>query len=89
MITSILKSKFPQVHNNGKKYFQMKKDTVLVKKNKPFKVFVIIISEINAVPGPKSHEISLMILHQIFKKYSEDPQVRGGGDISKISTRFF
>ena len=40
----------------------------------------------------KSHEISLMILHQIFKKISEDPQVRWpayrGCDLSKISKRF-
>ena len=44
-------------------------------------------------PGPKSHEISLKILHQIFQKSSEDPQVRrraySGCDLSKISTRFF
>jgi hypothetical protein len=43
-------------------------------------------------PGPKSHEISLMILHQIFLKSSEDLQVRGrayrGCDLSKISTIF-
>ena len=42
-------------------------------------------------PGPKSHEISLVILNQIFQKSSEDPQVRGrayrGCDLSKIPTR--
>ena len=44
------------------------------------------------LPGPKSREISLMILHQIFQKSTEDPQVRGqayrGCDLSKIPTRF-
>ena len=44
------------------------------------------------IPGPKSHEISLMILHQIFQKFTEDPQVSGrayrGCDLSKIPTRF-
>ena len=41
---------------------------------------------------PKSYEISLMVLHQIFQKSTKDPQVRGrayrGCDLSKISTKF-
>ena len=43
-------------------------------------------------PGPKYHEISLMILHQIFQKSTKDPQVKGwayrGCDLTKIPTRF-